>query len=81
MTLAHQYLHQLDEDIKQAVLGNAGKVISFRTGTEEAMHMTKEMFPEFVIEEFIDLPSYKNYMKLMIDVKPSRPFSATIIQS
>jgi hypothetical protein len=36
MTLAHQYLHQLDEDIKQAVLGNAGKVISFRTGTEEA---------------------------------------------
>jgi type IV secretory pathway TraG/TraD family ATPase VirD4 len=76
MTLAHQYLHQLDEDIKQAVLGNAGTVISFRTGTEDAMHMTKEMFPEFDVEDFINLPNYKIYLKLMIDGKPSRPFSA-----
>ncbi|MBK9727548.1 MAG: hypothetical protein IPO86_05460 [Saprospiraceae bacterium] len=38
MTLAHQYMNQLDDDIKSAVLGNAGTVISFRIGTEDAMY-------------------------------------------
>jgi DNA helicase HerA-like ATPase len=80
MTLAHQYLHQLDEEIKQAVVGNVGTVISFRLGTEDAMHMSKEMFPEFDIEDFINLPNYKIYLKLMIEGKPSRPFSASTIK-
>ena len=77
MILAHQYLHQLDDEIKQAVLGNAGTVLSFRIGTEDAIHMTKEMFPEFDVEDFINLPNYKIYLKIMIDGKPSRPFSAS----
>ncbi|MBK8450742.1 MAG: hypothetical protein IPO16_13090 [Saprospiraceae bacterium] len=38
MTLAHQYMNQLDDDIKSAVLGNAGIVITFRIGTEDAMY-------------------------------------------
>lgn len=76
MTLAHQYMNQLDDDIKSAVLGNAGTVISFRIGTEDAMHMAKEMYPDFDVEDFINLPNYKIYLKLMIDGKPSRPFSA-----
>lgn len=82
LILAHQYLHQLDDEIKQAVLGNAGTVLSFRIGTEDAMHMSKEMFPEFTIEDFINLPNYKMYLKLMIDGKPSRPYSAyTLLNS
>ena len=40
------------------------------------MHMSKEMYPEFDVEDFINLPNYKIYLKLMIDGKPSRPFSA-----
>ncbi|MGB5025626.1 MAG: type IV secretion system DNA-binding domain-containing protein [Saprospiraceae bacterium] len=79
MTLAHQYMNQLDDDIKSAVLGNVGTVISFRIGTEDAMHMSKEMYPEFDVEDFINLPNYKIYLKLMIDGKPSRPFSAITI--
>lgn len=75
MTMAHQYLAQLDPDIKRAVLGNVGTIILFRIGTEEAILMTKEMYPEFDIEDFINLPNYKIYLKLMIDGKPSRPFS------
>ncbi|MBK8451057.1 MAG: ATP-binding protein [Saprospiraceae bacterium] len=38
MTLAHQYLNQLDDDIKSPVLGNAGTIISFRIGTEDALY-------------------------------------------
>jgi hypothetical protein len=76
MTMAHQYIAQLDPDIKSAVLGNAGSIISFRIGTEDAMLMAKEMYPEFDVEDFINLPNYKIYLKLMIDGRPSRPFSA-----
>lgn len=76
MTMAHQYMAQLDPDIKSAVLGNAGTIVSFRIGTEDAMLMAKEMYPEFDVEDFINLPNYKIYLKLMIDGKPSRPFSA-----
>ena len=50
-------------------------VISFRIGTEDAMHMAIEMYPEFDVEDFINLPKYKIYLKLMIDGKPSRGFS------
>jgi type IV secretory pathway TraG/TraD family ATPase VirD4 len=79
MILAHQYMHQLDEDIRQAVLGNIGTVISFRIGTEDAKNMAEEMFPEFDVQDFINLPNYKIYLKLMIDGKPSRPFSGNTI--
>ncbi len=39
------------------------------------MHMAIEMYPEFDVEDFINLPKYKIYLKLMIDGKPSRGFS------
>ncbi len=71
MKLAHQYMHQLDEDIRQAVLGNIGTVISFRIGTEDAKHMTEEMFPEFDVQDFIILSNYKIYLKLFIEGKTS----------
>lgn len=81
MVLAHQYMNQLDEKIRSAVLGNIGTVISFRVGTEDATHMAREMYPEFDVEDFINLPNYKIYLKLMIDGKPSRPFSAVTCNS
>lgn len=79
MILAHQYLDQLDEKIKRAVLGNAGTIISFRIGTEDAMFMSREMYPEFDIEDLINLANYRIYLKLMIDGKPSRPFSSSTL--
>jgi DNA helicase HerA-like ATPase len=36
LTLAHQYIHQLDDEIRRAILGNAGTIIAFRVGTEDA---------------------------------------------
>lgn len=76
MILAHQYFHQLDDDIRRAVLGNAGTLISFRVGTEDAQYLSKEMLPVFRIEDFLNLPNYSIYLKLMIDGVPSKPFSA-----
>jgi len=76
MILAHQYMHQLDDEIKHAILGNIGTLISFRVGTEDAKQLIKEMHPMFQIEDFVNLPNYAIYLKLMIDGVPSQPFSA-----
>jgi hypothetical protein len=76
LTLAHQYLHQLDDDVRHSVLGNAGTVISFRVGPEDAAVMAKEMQPAFDVLDMLSLPNHHFYTKLMIDGTPSRPFSA-----
>lgn len=79
LTLANQYLYQLDVDIRNAVLGNIGTLISFRTGQQDAKYLAQEMYPIFKSSDFISLENYDIYLKLMISGKPSRPFSATTI--
>tara|TARA_R110002072_G_scaffold302796_1_gene488819 strand:- start:8509 stop:9681 length:1173 start_codon:yes stop_codon:yes gene_type:complete len=79
LTLANQYLFQLDTDIKNAVLGNVGTIISFRTGQADAKYLAQEFYPIFETSDFTSLENYEIYLKLMISGKPSRPFSATTI--
>lgn len=76
LTLAHQHLHQLDPDIRHAVLGNAGTLIAFRTGAEDAGFLAKEFEPTFSALDLINLPNRHLYLRLMIDGSPSPPFSA-----
>jgi hypothetical protein len=81
LTLAHQYMHQLEPEILHAVLGNAGTLISFRVGPEDASVLAKEFQPVFGVEDLLNLPNHNIYLKLMIDGTPSRPFSATTLAS
>ncbi len=76
MTLAHQYLHQLEPDIRHAVLGNAGTLISFRVGAEDASYISREFDGHFDTHDLISLPNRQMYLRLMIEGQPSRPFSA-----
>lgn len=76
LTLAHQHLHQLEPDIRHAVLGNAATVIAFRVGPEDASVLAKEFQPSFDVQDLIGLANRDIYLKLMIDGVPSRPFSA-----
>lgn len=81
MILALQYSQQLDENIRSAILGNTGTIISFRVGTDDAQLLAKEMAPVFGLEDFINLPNYSIYLKLMIDGVPSKPFSGYTINN
>lgn len=76
LVLAHQYVHQLESDIRHAVLGNAGTVISFRIGPEDTAVLADEFHPAFEALDLLNLPNYSIYLKLMIDGIPSKPFSA-----
>ena len=79
MIMAHQYLHQLDADIRNAVLGNVGTIISFRTGHADAKYLEQVFIPEFEASDFTNMENYDIYLKLMISGKPSKGFSATCI--
>lgn len=76
LTIAHQYLHQLEPDVRHAVLGNAGTLVSFRIGPEDAMVLEREFQPVFGTLDLLNLANQDFYLKLMIDGTPSRPFSA-----
>lgn len=75
--LTHQYIEQLHEKIRFAILGNVGTLIAFRVGAEDAKQLAQEFYPVFKEEDLINLPRYSVYIKLMIDGATSRPFSAT----
>jgi hypothetical protein len=77
LVLAHQYLFQLTPEIRHAVLGNAGTILSFRVGAEDAGFLAREFQPVFTELDLINLPNRSLYLKLMIDGVPSKPFSAT----
>jgi hypothetical protein len=75
-TIAHQYLQQLSPEIRHAVLGNIGTIVSFRVGMVDAPYLAKEFEDEFDQMDFIRLANYRAYIKLMIDGAPAKPFSA-----
>ncbi len=79
LTIAHQYIEQMDETVSAAVFGNVGTMIVFRVGATDAEYLEKEFTPEFVIEDLVNLGFAQIYLKLMIDGLTSSPFSATTL--
>jgi len=78
-TLANQHLAQIEPEIRSAVLGNAGTLVSFRVGAEDAPYLAREFQPTFGVEDLLQLPNRGIYVKQMIDATPSRPFSADTV--
>lgn len=76
LVLAHQYIEQLDKEVRSGIFGNVGTLISFRVGIQDAAGMAKEFFPLFDQRDLIGLANHHIYLKLMIDGKASQPFSA-----
>uniref|UniRef100_E6QWQ2 Type IV secretion system coupling protein TraD DNA-binding domain-containing protein n=1 Tax=mine drainage metagenome TaxID=410659 RepID=E6QWQ2_9ZZZZ len=79
LVLAHQHLYQLEPEVRHAVLGNVGTLVSFRLGPEDAQIIAREFEPVFAPLDLVNLPNHAIYLKLMIDRAPSRPFSATTL--
>lgn len=77
--LAHQYLDQLEPEIRHAVIGNAGTLVAFRLGGKDAAPIAREFRPAFDADDLVGLANHEIYLRLMIDGAPSRPFSAATI--
>ena len=79
LTLAHQYIEQLDEKVQAAVFGNVGTMIVFRVGAGDSEFLAKEFDPVFTETDLVNLAKFDIYLKLMIDGIASEPFSATTL--
>jgi hypothetical protein len=79
ITLVHQYLDQLTEDLRHAILGNVGTMVVFRVGARDAGMLAQEFAPEFSPTDLVSLPNRQAYLKLLVDGTTTRPFSATML--
>ncbi len=76
LTIAHQYIEQMPEEVRAAVFGNVGTMITFRVGAFDAEVLEKEFAPYFEAQDLVNLGFVQIYLKLMIDGISSQPFSA-----
>lgn len=76
LTIAHQYIEQMEEEVRSAVFGNVGTMMTFRVGAYDAEVLEKEFAPVFTAEDLVNLGARQIYLKLMIDGVTSHPFSA-----
>ena len=79
LILAHQFASQLEEPVRESILGNVGTVIIFRVGVTDAEILEKAFYPEFRATDIINLPNYHIYLKLMVDGVVSKAFSAVTL--
>ena len=77
LTIAHQYIEQMSDEVRAAVFGNVGTFITFRVGAIDAEVLEKEFAPQFTAEDLVNLGIFQMYLKLMIDGVSSVPFSAS----
>lgn len=76
MILAHQYVAQLAPEVREAVFGNVGSMITFRIGPEDARFIEKWFEGEFSALDLMKLPNFNIYVRLQVDGAPVNPFSA-----
>ena len=75
LTIAHQFIAQLDEDIRDAVFGNVGSLAAFRVGQEDGEFLAQQFSPVFEERDLINIPNYQAYLRVLADGTPKRPFS------
>lgn len=79
LIVAHQYIGQLEEEVRDAIFGNVGTLIAFRVGAADAEWLEKEFEPVFMMNDLVNLAKYDVYLKLMIDGVTGDAFSATTL--
>ena len=79
LTIAHQYIAQLPDDVKATAFGNVGSLIVFPVGGDDAEYLAKEFSPVFSAEDLISLNVREMYIKISVDGKLTKPFSARTI--
>jgi len=75
LTIAHQYIGQLEENIRKSVFGNVGSIASFRVGAEDAEFLKKQFEPVFETYDLMNIENYNACLKLLIDGQVSRAFN------
>ncbi len=75
LIVANQFLSQMPEDIKSAIFGNVGTLVSFRVGQDDAKYMAEQFHPRFTENDLLNLPIGRTIIRLLVKGYPTPPFS------
>ncbi len=78
LIIAHQFIAQLEDNIRDAVFGNVGSLCSFRIGAEDAKVLESQFAPTFVPNDLMNIDNHNAYLRLLVNGKPSKPFNVTV---
>ena len=79
LIVANQFISQLTDEIRDAVFGNVGSVVSFRTGASDADFLVKQFSPTFDVDDLVRLPNFNAVSRVMANNIPSQPFSVAML--
>ncbi|MBI2037082.1 MAG: type IV secretion system DNA-binding domain-containing protein [Candidatus Liptonbacteria bacterium] len=75
LVIAHQFIAQLTEKIRDSVFGNVGSMISFRVGVQDAEFLEKQFAPTFTKQDLINIDNFNAYAKLLMGGETRQPFN------
>lgn len=75
LNIAHQFIAQLQDKIKDAVFGNVGSIVTFRVGAEDAEYLEKQFSPVFTAKDIMSIDNYNAYVKMLVLGKPVKAFN------
>ena len=75
LNIAHQYIAQLSDEIKNAVFGNVGSMAAFRVGPDDAKYLESKFAPTFSAQDITKLDNYNAYLNLLINGEPTKSFN------
>ena len=79
LTVAHQFIAQLSDNIKNAVFGNVGNMAVFRVSVEDAEFLEKKFAPTFTAQDIMKLDNINAYVSMLVNGQPSKPFNITAL--
>jgi hypothetical protein len=77
LTIAHQYIAQLEEGIKNAVFGNVGSMAIYRISSEDANFVEQKFKPTFTASDITKLDNFNSYVSMLVNGTPVKPFNMT----
>lgn len=75
LTIAHQYISQLEESIKNAVFGNVGSMAVYRISSEDANFVEQKFKPTFTASDIMKLDNFNSYVSMLVNGQPTKPFN------
>lgn len=75
LTVAHQFIAQLEEDIRDSVFGNVGSIVSFRVGADDAEYLEKQFAPTFTAHDLLNVDNRNAFVRLLSAGRPLAPFN------
>lgn len=75
LTMANQYINQMEEEVRDAVFGNVGSILTFQVGFDDAEYLSQQFGEEILPPDLVSLSKYTAYMRLLVDGMPTKTFS------